>query len=413
MTVSDLELRPLTASFFPAALRFVHRAFGEEFGGWQVETERPLFEPDRSLGAYLGDDLVGTTWIQSLRVEVPGGPRPVAGVTGVSVSPVYRRRGVLSALMDRQLADIHERGREALAALWASEATIYGRFGYGLAAPIAAVRGERAHLRFLTPPDDQVRLRLVEEAGADPAVAARLTPVHAAAARPGSVVRDDRRWGVVLADPPGDRKGASPLATVIAEAADGTAEGYVLYRVETRRGATGPDGVVRIREFVATTVRARVALWRHVATLDLTATFEWYGLAADDPLFHLVSDPRRLAFTLSDGLFVRVIDVARAVTERTYRGSAAATVELVDAACPWNAGRWRFDVGPDGASCTRTTDAADLTLSARELGAAYLGGPTLRTLALAGRVDERRSGAVDALSDAFAGPLAPACFEVF
>ncbi|MGF7236072.1 MAG: GNAT family N-acetyltransferase [Frankia sp.] len=409
--MSDLELRPFTASFFPAALRFLDRVFGAPFGS--LETEAPLFEPDRSLGAYLGSDLVGTTWIQSLRLEVPGGSRAVAGVTGVGVSPVHRRRGVLRALMDRQLADIHERGEEALAALWASEPTIYGRFGYGLAAPIAGIRGERAHLRFLVPVDDQVRLRLIEEAGADPTVAARLTPVHAAAARPGSVVRDDRRWGVALSDPPSERKGASPLATVVAEALDGAAEGYVLYSLEPRRGATGPDGVVRIREFVASTTRARVALWRHVASLDLTATFEWSGLAADDPLFHLVNDPRRLAFTLTDGLFVRVIDVARAVAERAYRGSASTTVELVDDACPWNAGRWRFDVGPDGASCTRTSDAADLTLSARELGAAYLGGPTLRTLALAGRVDEHTIGAVDTLSDAFAGALAPACFEVF
>jgi predicted acetyltransferase len=411
--VSDLDLRPFDASRFDGAMRFMMRAFGQESSTAEVEAEAPLFEPDRSLGAYLGDELVGTTWIQSLRVRVPGGVRPVAGVTGVGVSPVHRRRGVLTALMDRQLSDIHARGDEALAALWASEPTIYGRFGYGLAAPIARVHGERAHLRFVTAPSGDVRLRLVEKPGEDPSLPARLTPVHTAAARPGSVVREDRRWVVVLSDPPGDRRGAGSLVAVVAEAPDGTAEGYVLYRVEARRDDTGPGGTVRVREFVAGTVRARVALWRHVATLDLTAGFEWTGLPVDDPLFHLVTDPRRLSFTVTDGLFVRIVDVPRAVAERAYRSSASVTVEMLDDGCPWNAGRWRWDVSPDGASCDRSTAAADVTLSARELGAAYLGGPTLRTLADAGRVDEHTPGAVAALSDALAGEVAPACFEGF
>ena len=58
---------------------------------------------------------------------------PCGGVTVVGVSPTHRRRGVLRTMMDAQLRDIHERG-EPIAALWASEETIYWGFGYGIAA---------------------------------------------------------------------------------------------------------------------------------------------------------------------------------------------------------------------------------------------------------------------------------------
>jgi predicted acetyltransferase len=127
----------------------------------------------------------------------------------------------------------------------------------------------------------------------------------------------------------------------------------------------------------------------------------------------MVDDPRRLSFRVADGLFVRVVDLPRALAERGYAGRAGATVEVVDRQCPWNAGRWRVDVSPDGVSCERARAPADLTLSAVELGAAYLGGPTLRTLALAGRIDEHTPGVLGPLSDAFAGALAPQCYETF
>jgi predicted acetyltransferase len=408
-----LDPRPFTVDDLPEIERFLVRAFAEaDPSGWAID--RSLFEPDRSLAVREDGELIGTTWIQSLRVAVPGGVRPVAGVTGVAVSPVRRRRGVLSALMDRQLADIHARG-EALAALWATEPAIYGRFGYGLAAPVAAIHGERAHLRFPGPEPAGIRLRLTDSPDTE-----RLNAVQVAASRPGTIRRDATRWRSRLDDRPEQRDGASALAVVLAEATDGAdlvhnggAEGYGLYRTRRDRRETGPDGVVEVIELVAATARALRSLWRYVSSLDLTEAVTAHGLAVDDPLFHLVDDPEQLEFRVMDGLFVRLVDLPGALAGRGYRHPAAAAVEVVDDHCPWNAGRWRIDVSPDGVSCERTAAPADLTLSAAELGAAYLGGPTLRTLALAGRVDEHSPGVLGPLSDAFAGDLAPQCYEDF
>lgn len=128
----------------------------------------------------------------------------------------------------------------------------------------------------------------------------------------------------------------------------------------------------------------------------------------DDAVLHLVSDVRRCDIRLRDSLHVRLVDVGAALEARTYRGPLDVVFEVEDAFCPWNAGRWRLTAdAKGGASCKRTEDAADLALSVRELGSAYLGGEALSSLALAGRVRELRAGAVAEASAAFLSDVAP------
>lgn len=405
--VSELELRPVPLEEFAAFAAFVDRTFGEEVTAEDLARERALYEPERSLGAFLGDEVVGGTWVLSLGMQVPGGLLPVAGVTAVGVSPVHRRRGILTALMHRQLREVYERGAEAVAALWASEGAIYGRYGYGLAALRAVLRVEKAHAAFRRPPRDDVRLRLIEPGPK------QLGEVWDTAlpTRSGCIARDENRWMWRLDDTVARRRGASPLVAVLAEG-DGP-EGYVLYRTKPDWGDTGPAGEVRVHELVSATPRAREALWRHVVHLDLMATTEWWNAPLDEPLLHLLADPRRADLRVRDGLFTRLVDVPRALSERRYAAPVSVTFEVVDTVCPWNAGRWRLTADGDGAACARTDRPADLSLSAVELGAVFLGGPTLAALAAAGRVDEHTPGAVVATSRAFLGDLAPWCPDVF
>jgi predicted acetyltransferase len=82
-------------------------------------------------------------------------------------------------------------------------------------------------------------------------------------------------------------------------------------------------------------------------------------------------------------------------------------LDVEDAFCPWNSGRWRLSGDAKGAVCGRTSDAADLALSVRELGAAYLGGVSLASLAGAGRVRELRQGALAEASVGFGATTAP------
>jgi predicted acetyltransferase len=164
----------------------------------------------------------------------------------------------------------------------------------------------------------------------------------------------------------------------------------------------------------AVTFDAYVALWRHVTDLDLTAKVTASMRPPDEPFRHLLAEPRRLAAVRSlDFLWVRIVDVAAALAARRYEVPGSVVLEVRDPFCPWNAGRWRLEGGPDGASCERTDATADLTLSATELGATFLGGVNLAALAAARRVDEHATGAVARIAPMLATARAPWCQSFF
>lgn len=308
--------------------------------------------------------------------------------------------------MRRQLDDVRA-GGEPLAVLTASDPAIYGRFGYGTAAYSMSVEIDTTRVRLSVPPGtDDIRLRLV-----DPRKAlADCERVYAAlvAGRPGMPARQPGWELLSLLDPESDRKGASPLKCVVAERADGEVVGYARYRVTPDWELAGSDGKVQVVDLDALDPAAYAALWRYVFSVDLTWSVRAHKRPADDALLHLVTDVRRSRALLRDSLHVRLVDLPAALAARTYGAPLDVVLEVEDTFCPWNAGRWRLFAGADGAAvCTRTEDPADLELSVRELGAAYLGGTTLHSLASAGLVREVRAGALAAASRAFAGDVAP------
>ena len=385
------------------------------------------FEFDRSLAAFDGGTPIGITAIYSFRLSVPGSELlPAAGVTWVSVLPTYRRRGVLSSIMRRQLEDIRGRG-EPIAVLWASEAAIYSRYGYGRASwqfRFTFRRGEGV-LAANVVADHGLVLRL-----ADPSAAlTELAKVYdtVLAGRPGLFVRNESWWQRTIYDPPEDRHGASPLRCVLAEDDSGP-RGYALY------SAVGqPDGepflpadVLTVRELMAIDPAASAALWTDLLSRDLTSEFRARLRPVDDPLLFQLADPRRARPQPADGLWVRIIDVAGALARRRYSCPVDVVIEVRDDILPANAGRWRLttasgaasagagDAGRGlAASCVRVTSAADLVLDVTQLGAAYLGGTRLGTLAEAGLVTELRPGAVRQLSAAMSWDPAPWCPTVF
>ncbi|MFD3870765.1 GNAT family N-acetyltransferase [Streptomyces sp. NPDC058623] len=371
------------------------------------ELYRTLTEPERSLGVWDGGTCVGSAGAFSFRLSVPGGALvPAAGVTMVGVAPTHRRRGVLTSLMRRQLDDVRAAG-EPIAVLTASEPEIYGRFGYGTAAYALSVDIDTTRARLIAPPEaDAVRLRLVdpEKALADcERVYAALVPT-----RPGMTARPPGWERQGLLDPPGRREGASPLKCVVAEGADGEVVGYARYRVTPDWEPTGSEGKVHVGEVNALDPVAYAALWRYLFEIDLTWHVRAFGRPMDDPLLHLVSDVRRTRARQRDALHLRPVELGAALEARTYGAALDVVLEVEDAFCPWNTGRWRLTAGAGGAArCARTEDAAELELSVRELGSAYLGGVTLNALAAAGRVRELRPGALREASRAFAGDVAP------
>ncbi|MEU0588856.1 GNAT family N-acetyltransferase [Streptomyces sp. NPDC006132] len=380
------------------------------FGGVpEAAEERELWnsltEFDRSLGVWDGDACVGTAGAFSFRVTVPGGASvPAAGVTMVSVAATHRRRGILTSMMRRQLDDVRALG-EPLAVLTASEPAIYGRFGYGAATFQLNAEIDTSRVRLSVPPGtDDVRVRYAVPADvldACEAVCARLVPE-----RPGMLARLPGWERLGLLDPESAREGASPLQCVVAER-DGETVGYARYRVKPSWETPGPNGSVILRDSAALDPAADAALWRFLFDIDLTSTLVVRGRPLDDAWQYLVSDPRRCRPWVRDSLYVRPVEVGAALEARTYQTPVDVVFEVEDAFCPWNAGRWRLSGDAKGASCERTSDAADLALSVRELGAAYLGGVSLAALAAAGRVRELRRGALAEASTAFGSVVAP------
>ncbi|MFF4898681.1 GNAT family N-acetyltransferase [Streptomyces sp. NPDC001068] len=400
------ELKVLRAEEFDGWWDHLIRAFGGgSTSSEERELDRSLTEFERSLAVWDGTDLVGTGGAFSFRMTVPGGAvLPVAGVTMVSVSATHRRRGVLTAMMRRQLDDVRERG-EVLAALTASEPAIYGRFGYDLAVQQLQAEIDTSRVTLAVPAGtDDVRLRYA--APADVLDACEAVYTELVPSRPGMLARQPGWERAALVDPESDRGGASALQCVVAER-DGRVTGYARFRTKLGWSPSGHDGTVTLESLAALDPASDAALWRFLFGIDLMSKLTMRGRPVDDAWQYLVSDIRRCLTRVRDMGYLRLVDVGGALAARTYQAPVDVVLDVDDAFCPWNTGRWRLTGDAKGASCERTTDPAELALSVRELAAAYLGGVPLRSLARAGRVRELRPGALAEASTAFGSAALP------
>jgi predicted acetyltransferase len=385
-------------------------AIGQYFG-WHPTTEQAErflknLDRDRMLVARENGTVAGGAGAFTFDLSIPGGSVATAGVTVVGVYPTHRRRGVLREMMRRQLDDVHERG-EPLAALWASEETIYTRFGYGMASLQGEMSLPRAHAGFALPHERTTALRLVDAKEARdlfPPVWDRVREQ-----RPGIFARTPEWWEHrVVADPEEWRFGGGPKRFVVAER-DGAPEGYAVYRHYSKF----EDGVSRstlgVIEAFGATPDATADVWRFLGDVDWLETITAQLIPIDHPLLLLLATPRRMKYRVGDGIWIRLVDVGAALSARGYRGEGGVVFDVRDQFCPWNEGRWRLE----GGQAERTDADADLALDVRELGSVYLGGFTFAELAAARRVEELRGGALARADDLFRTDVHPWCPEIF
>lgn len=392
-------------------------AFAEEISDAELDDWLKLAEPERWLGAFestSSDLVIGTASAHSMRLTVPGGEVPVAAVTGVAVRPDHRRRGVLRALMRRQLDDVRARG-EPVAALWASEAGIYPRFGYGLAAMDGTFEIDTARTTFTRPLPAEGRVRIVDEDEA----ARRFPPVYEVMRErtPGALTRTETWWrSATLADPEYSRRGASTKYRVLFEVG-GDAEGYAIYRIKDSWDHRGPDHRLEVREAVAVTPRALQGLWRYLFDVDLVRHVKADHVAVPNPLQHVLAEPRALGLFVGDGLWLRLVDLPAALSARRYGAVDTIVLEVGDRLCPRNAGSWRLETtgtpGTAEAAVGATGERPDLVLDTTDLAAVYLGGVRPSELAAAGRIVERTSGALRRADALFSADPAPWCLTMF
>ncbi|MER6916864.1 GNAT family N-acetyltransferase [Streptomyces sp. NPDC000594] len=410
------EIRKVTESEFPEWMRAFRTGFlmpptaSEE----EMTGRRGGVDLDRTTGVVDGGRWVATYRTFPQWVAAPGGARiPTNAITNVSVSATHRRRGLLSRMITEDLAAAKERG-DVLASLISAEYPIYGRYGFGVATWIAewTVDLLRGGLDRSRPLPGSGRIDLVD--AAEVRTEGPVLHERVAALVPGLVSRNERWWRIQTGEiTVPSTEWTEPLYALY-RSASGEVEGLAVFASDGEwSDAKQPRGTVRVRDLLALTPDAERALWHFVCSLDWVTAVRTGRRSPDDLLPLLLPDARAAqATSLVDGLWLRVLDVPRALESRTYDTSAGLVLDIHDP-LGLAAGRYRLEVSPDGASAAPTDESADLTLGVDALAALYLGDASPLRLAAVGALEESRAGAVRLAERVFRTPVRPWCPDVF
>jgi predicted acetyltransferase len=396
-----MEIRQAKADELRSGIAPVSHYFGSEPAEENVRRFERVLRPERMHLAEEAGQIVGGASAFEFQFTVPGAIVPAAGVTIVGVLPTHRRQGILTQLMRAQLDDIHDRG-EPIACLWASEETIYGRFGYGMAALCGEIELQRVYGKFRKPPEHGGSFRLLSYEEALEAI----PPVYArvAAETPGMFARPREWWEArALHDSEARRDGAGEMVRVVLER-EGEGIAYAIYRLKMDFEAGSSTGEVRVLEAMGVDAQATAGIWRFLLDTDWMDSVTAELLPVDHALFLLLEHPRRMRFRLADSLWLRLVDVGAALAARSLEGDVVIQVE--DAFCPWNDGRYSVDG-------SKTMENPDLRLDVSDLASVYLGAFTFAQLGRAGRVEEVTEGAISRAHAAFRTDRAPWCPEIF
>jgi predicted acetyltransferase len=346
---------------------------------------------NRAMLARLDGGDVGAAALIDFELTLPGAATvAMDGVTWVAVSDIARRRGALRALMERCLASARQRGVPILG-LGASESSIYRRFGYGVASHIASVDVDTANAALRVPFTDSGGLR---RHPLDDAIPMWREVESKQPDRVGGIRRSESHWRRIAAVGARAKGDAGPVQVVVHEDESGTVDGFVMYRLEMRWSDEIADGIVHVSELTALNLDAHLALWTHVLRMDLVERVRMDRFWLDDPIQHLLVDPRRLRMKVRDDLHLRVVDVVAMLQARRYSRDDSVVIEVRDERCPDIAGRYLLEGGLEGASAAKTDASPHLVLDGASLASLLLGDTTVAAVHRAGLVEEMHAGAV-------------------
>ncbi len=411
-----IELRPVTDDNFSEWRKTVRHGFGEHVHPDDiVRLRNERVELDRLVAAVdtQSNRIIGTGGADSYWLTVPGGELvPMAGVAYMTTSVTHRRQGAFSNMMTYIHDVARERG-DVISGLWASQSHLYGRFDYGLSInsydwEIDPSFGEFSHFPAANANNADIKVSFIDADEADVVLPGIYERMHRQTT--GSVNRTSGRWRYQLFDEERVRQGASPLFFAVCEEA-GEQTGYVSYRM--RRQGDSDMGTLEVVEQVSATEVAHAAIWRFLLDFDLVGNITAINRPSDDSLWWMLSDPRRLRRKSHDALWVRLLDIPKALEARTYNSDGILKIGLVSDVQPESAGTYVIEIDDSRGSVKKTTDKPDVVMTPADLSALYLGGISSGPLFEAGRINEITTGSLAKLAGMFNTNSAPWCAHYF
>ena len=397
-----LEIRAARADEMEEFARVVSTAF----------VESPQFAqrvpPEYTLCVFK-DGKIATTYIAYPETMCfNGSETPVAAISGVATLPIYRRRGHLRKLVTNHFERLHEHGEQSIAILWAGRAAIYQRYGYAVVSTCNAYKVEPQYLEFTLAQSVPGAFR---EVGDDDFRLVEELYQSFRAERTGYLHRTPLSWERnILTPPPKPWRGV--LGKVVYEE-EGKPLGYLVYTIETVNQPAHREPNLIIRDLVWLETSAYRAMWSYLSHMDSVGNILWQNVPPDDPLPHLLLEPRMLNVTLGDGIMARIVDVERALTLRRYPVAGTLTFEVLDELCPWNHGRWQLETSATEASACRTNTSPQLRMPVSTLAMIIFNQISATEAARMGCLDVLEPGALSLWDAVMRTAYRPFCADEF
>ena len=386
-------------NILPEDYKMFRTASSLGFGlNWDAEKlEPPMPDLDRAIAAYHDSNIVGTAHAFATKMNIPGGILNCAAVDYVAVLPTHRRRGILTKLMKEQLTDIYERG-ETIAALHPSESLIYGRFGYGIGTYDENWEIDTRHSVYKTPIDYDGSFEFEKPSLVNESIPSLYET--SMRNRPGSILPTSDHWERIA----GDTKvsnGNLQQYFHVKYLSLGKHKGYVRYSID--------KDVVIVVDLMASSLQAHAALWRFCFDIDLIWKVKASRRPTDDPLLFMLTDPRRLTRNVKDSLWIRLIDVQKALESRSYNVTGTLVFKINDAFCSWNDEVFELEIQSGGVHCSVSKKSPDLVVDVSDFASTYLGTIGFSKLKNSGRLEEHTQGSVNLADQMFNSELSPWC----
>ena len=381
------EIRPARAEEMDEFVRVVRTGFGL-LADFKLD-----LNPEWTLCAFAGNRLATSYAAWPLTMYFAGASISVAGITMVNTFPAFRRRNFLRKVIEAHFRQLHERGEQSVAALHASMAAIYQRYGYGVVSTRHIYSVEPRYLHFSG--HFSVSGDFYEASDRDIALMIDLYQ-RFASKRVGYLRRAEdmqiargNPFNVLVALPPA----LPPIKLIYQE--EGKPLGYIIFSSVRDAGPGSPMGQrISIHDLVWLSASAYHAAWDLMADMDLANRIDWGRVPPDDPLPHLLLEPRKLNMSSADDLLARIIDVEKALPQRPYAGEGTLTFEIIDDLCVWNRGKWKLIASEPGNEIRRTEDEAQLVMPVSTLAMLMFGQISAFLAAGMGRLDVNNSSAL-------------------